>query len=319
MGLSDFEVFTEFTYTAATEVLRQQIDLFNAATAGAIVLRAAANVGDYTDSAFYAKVADLVRRRNVYGSGAVTEKELAMLTETSVKVAAGTPPVRVDPAWWTWIQRNPEEGGVIYGKQLAIDMMADMLNTAIMAGVAALSGQATNIHDGSAATADFGDLLTGASKMGDASQAIRVWITHSKVMFDIWGVALANGASLFTFGTINVRQDGFGRPIVITDSPSLVNLTPTPDVYRSIGLVSGGIMVEQNNDFDQNVETSNGSENIKRTIQSEWTYNLSVKGFAWDKGSGGHSPNDAAIASTANWDKVVTSHKDLAGVLVLTQ
>lgn len=319
MGLSDFEVFTEFTYTAATEVLRQQIDLFNAATAGAIVLRAAANVGDYTDSAFYAKVADLVRRRNVYGVGTVTEKELAMLTETSVKVAAGTPPVRVDPAWWTWIQRNPEEGGVIYGKQLAVDMMADMLNTAIMAAVAALSGQASNIWDGSASTADFSDLLTGASKMGDASQAIRVWITHSKVMFDIWGVALANGASLFTFGTINVRQDGFGRPIVITDSPSLVNLTPNPDIYRSIGLVSGGVLVEQNNDFDQNVETSNGNENIKRTIQSEWTYNLSVKGFAWDKASGGHSPNDAAIASTANWDKVVTSQKDLAGVLVLTQ
>src|SRR5215217_4968547 len=319
MGLSDFEVFTEFTYTAATEVLRQQIDLFNAATAGAIVLRAAANVGDYTDSTFYAKVADLVRRRNVYGSGDVTEKELSMLTETSVKVAAGTPPVRVDPAWWTWIQRNPEEGGVIYGKQLAVDMMADMLNTAIMAGVAALSNVAGVINDASAGTADFGDLLGGAAKFGDQSQAIRVWISHSKVMFDIWGVALANNASLFSFGTINVRQDGFGRPIVITDSPSLVKLTPNPDVYRTLGLVSGGIMVEQNDDFDQNVDTSNGSENIKRTIQSEWTYNLSVKGFAWDKSSGGHSPNDAAIASSANWDKIVTSNKDLAGVMVLTQ
>ena len=319
MGLSDFEVFTEFTYTAATEILRQQIDLFNAATGGAIILRSAANVGDYTDSAFYAKIADLVRRRNVYGNGDVAEKELAMLTETSVKVAAGTPPVRMDPAWWTWIQRNPEEAGVIYGKQLAVDMMADMLNTAIMAGVAALSNVAAVIADQSAGTADFGDLLAGARLFGDQSQAIRTWITHSKVMFDIWGVALANNASLFTFGTVNVRQDGFGRPIVITDSPSLVNATPSPDQYRTIGLVAGGILVEQNNDFDQNVDTSNGHENIRRTIQSEWTYNLSVKGFAWDKTSGGHSPTDGAIASAANWDKIVTSNKDLAGVMVVTQ
>lgn len=319
MGLDDFEVYNDFTYTTATEVLRQQIDLFNAATGGAILLEAANNAGDYTDESMYAKIDGLVRRRNAYANTAVSEKEMEMLLDTSVKVAAGTPPVRIDPHWWDWINRSQEEAGIIYGRQLAVDMFADMLNTAIMAIVAAMLNDTEIQHDGSSATADYNDLLTGTSKFGDRSNDIRIWIAHSKVMFDIWGDNLANASQLFVFGNVAVRTDPFGRPIVLTDSPSLVNTTPDPDNYYTLGLTPGAVRVEQNDDFLQNIETSNGFENIRRTIQSQWTYNLSVKGYAWDKTSGGHSPNDAAIASSASWDRFVTSHKDLPGTLVITR
>lgn len=319
MGLDDFEVFNDFTYTTATEVLRQQIELFNAATAGAITLVAADNAGDFTSSSLYAKIDGLVRRRNVYSNAAVSAKEMEMLVDTSVKVAAGTPPVQIDPAWWTWINRSPDEAGIIYGRQLAVDMLADMLNTALMGIVAAMLNDTTIQHDGSGATADYNDLLTGTSKFGDRSTDIRVWVAHSKVMFDIWGTNLANAASLFNFGTVSVRSDPWGRPIVLTDSPSLINTAPTPDNYYTLGLVPGAARVEQNDDFIQNIETTNGFENIRRTIQSEWTYNLGVKGYSWDTASGGHSPNDAAIASSGSWDRFATSHKDLPGVLVITQ
>lgn len=319
MGLDDLQVFNEFTYTAATEVLQQQVDLFNAATGGAIILRSASNVGDFTDETFYALIADLVRRRNVYANGAIAEAELQMLLATSVKVAGGTPPVRVDPAWFEWIGRNPEEGGVIYGQQLAVAMMADMLNTAIAAVAAAMAGTTAITHDGSGGTADFDDFLTGASKFGDQAQRIATWIVHSHTMFKIFGSALTNTAGLFTFGNINVRQDGFGRGYVITDSPALVDTVPNPDLYYSLGLVPGAVAVEQNTDFTQNIETSNGFENIRRTIQSEWSFNLGVKGYAWDKSSGGHSPSNAALGSTANWDKVITDDKNGPGVLVITQ
>lgn len=319
MGLSDFQVFNEFTYTAATEIARQQIDLFNAATGGAIILRAGNNLGDYTDESFYALIADLIRRRNVYGNGAVAEKELEMLLATTVKVASGTPPIRRDPAWFTWINREPEEAGAVYGRQLAVAMLQDMLNTAITAVAAAMSNVAEIQHDGDDAVLDLGDLLSGASKFGDRAQAITCWVMHSKPLFDLYGNALANTAALFSFDTINIRQDGFGRRFVVTDSPALVDTVPDPDNYLTLGLTPAAVVVEQNDDFLQNIETSNGFENIRQTIQSEWSYNLGVKGFAWDKSSGGHSPNDAALASAANWDRVVTSHKDLPGVVVRTR
>lgn len=319
MGMDELQIFHSYTYLAATEVLRQQVELFNEATRGAIILRAADNLGSYTEEAYYALIADLIRRRNVFSNASVNEKELEMLLKTTVKVAGGTGPVRADPAWFNWINRPPEEAGAVYGRQLGRGMVADMLNTAILSAVAGLSGESDVQHTDTSGTADFSDFLTGASKFGDQAQQIVCWVVHSKVMFDVYGAALTNTSSLFSFDTINVRQDGFGRVFIVTDSPSLLNADPDPDQYYSVGLVPGGVVVEQNDDFLQNVDTLNGFENIKRTIQSEWTYNLGVKGFSWDKTTGGPSPNNAALASQANWDRIATSHKDLAGVLVTTR
>jgi hypothetical protein len=319
MALSDLAVFSEYVYTAQTEVLRQKIDLFNAATRGAIQLRSAAHVGDYSDATLWAKVAGLVRRRNPYGSGAVAHKTLAMLVDTMVKVAAGTPPIDLPPSMFTWIQKNPEEGGAVIGQQLAGDTLADMLNTAIMAGVAALSGVAAVNYDGSAAIADVTIFNSGQAKFGDAYQDIQLWVMHSKPLFDIYADALTNANGLFSFESINVRQDGFGRTFVISDSPSLFNATPTPDNYYALGLVPGALRVDQNGDFTDNISTLNGDENIQRNYQAEWTYELGVKGFAWDKTNGGKAPNDAAIGVATNWDRFATSVKDLAGVLLTTR
>ena len=143
-------------------------------------------------------------------------------------------------------------------------------------------------------------------------QDIAVWIMHSKPLFDMYDAFLTNSESLFSFGTVNVRQDPFGRAIVITDDPALV----TSSTYHTMGLVPGAVMVAEQDDFDMNIETSNGKENIDRTLQSEWSYGLSIKGFTWDRTNGGHAPTTAALFTQTNWDKVATSGKNLAGVLI---
>lgn len=319
MALSDLAVYSEYTYTAFTETLAQQVDLFNAASGGCIILRSAANTGDYSDKAFWAKIQGLVRRRNAYGSGAVAEKNLEHLIDTMVKVAAGTPPVRIDPGMLNWIQQNEEVAGAVYGQQLAKDTLADMLNTALLIYVAALTGEADVYEDVSATNTDFQTLLKASSKFGDASANIAGWAMHSKSMFDIFGTALTNTNQLFMFGSVNVKQDGFGRPFIVTDSPSLINIVPDPDKHYIAGMVQGAVAVEMNGDFIQNVETKNGDENIVRTIQSEWSYNVGVKGYSWDKATGGKSPNDAALGTANNWDRNVSSVKDTAGVLLLAK
>lgn len=319
MALSDLAVFSEYTYESMTEVLSQQIELFNAASQNTLVLRSNPIEGDFSDKAHWALIDGLVRRRNAYGAGAVAAKTLEHLVDTMVKVAAGTPPVNMPPGQFRWIQQNPEQGGAVFGQQLAVAALADMLNTSIMAYVAALTGEADVYEDVSADDTTFNTLLGGSAKFGDRSNDLRAWLMHSTTMFKIFGTALANTSGLFTFGTVNVRQDGFGRPFIVSDSPSLINVTPDPDQYYVAGLTAGAIICEQNDDFDQNVETTNGDENIQRSIQAEWSYNLGIKGYSWDKTSGGKSPNDAALATAANWDRVATSHKDTAGVLLLTK
>lgn len=316
MALSDLAVYSEYAYQGLLETISQQIELFNAASGGAIVLRTAAHVGDYSDTVNWARIQGLVRRRNAYGSGSVAEKNFEHIVDTMVKVAAGTPPVRIDPGQFRWIQQNPEEAGALFGQQLAEDTMADMLNTGLMCYVAALTGEADVYEDVSATDTKFETLLSASSKFGDRSNDLRAWAMHSKSLFDIFGVALANTQGLFNFGTVNVRQDGFGRPFIVTDSPSLIDVVSDPDKHYIAGMTTGAIVIEMNDDYDQNVDTDNGDENIIRTIQAEWSYSMGVKGYSWDKATGGKSPNDAALATANNWDRVSTSHKDTAGVLI---
>lgn len=323
MALSDLQVFSEYAYSAMTEVLDQQVQLFNGASRGMITLRAAAHQGDFSDTAFWKKISGLVRRRNAYGSGAVAEKVLQHLLDTSVKVAAGTPPIRIDPGMFKWIQRSPEEAGAVIGRQLAGDTLADMLNAAALVGRVAISNVAAVTNDVSAGAGDDGkasliNLNGTVAKFGDRSQAIVGWLMHSKQLFDIYGQAITNGQQLFTFETVAVRQDGFGRLFVVTDSPSLV-VAGAPTKYHALGLVSGAIAVDQNGDYTDNTEGKNGDENIQRTWQAEWSYNVGIQGWAWDKTSGGKSPNDAAIGAAGNWDRYATSIKDLAGVDMITQ
>lgn len=320
MALSDLAVYSEYAYASMTEVLRQRIDLFNAATGGAITLRSAAHQGDFSDVAFFAKISGLVRRRNSYGSGSVAEKKLAHLVDTMVKVAAGTPPVRLDPGQFKWIQQNPEVAGAALGQQLAVDTMADMLNVGLGASYAALSAQSAVVYDATGNTSpedtlSFGNLNNGQAKFGDQSSTISAWVMHSKPMFDLYGKNLTNAAQLFNYGNINVIRDPFGKLLVMTDSPNLV-ITGTPNNYAVLGLVPGAVIIDQNNDYTANEEAKNGDENIIRTFQAEWSYNVGVRGFAWDKTNGGKSPNDAALLTATNWDKYATSHKDLAGVVV---
>lgn len=323
MALSDLAVFSEYAYDAMTEVLAQQVDLFNEASNGTIVLSDAAHQGDYSERAFYQKIDGLVRRRNAYGSGAVSEKSLEHLIDTMVKVAAGTPPVRLDPGQFKWIQRNPEEAGAAMGAQLAKDTLADMLNTAVAAGAAALSQVSAVVNDisggsGGAELPNFGALSDTAMKFGDYNSAVRAWVMHSYAIGKLYGNALANAEQLFTYGNVAVVGDPFGRRFVVSDIPGLI-VTGSPNKYRTLGLVQGAIAVDKNNDFTDNYDTVNGDENIKRTYQAEWSYEVGVKGFAWDKTNGGKSPTTAALLTATNWDKYATDNKDIAGVMLLSK
>lgn len=323
MALSDLAVYSEYAYSAMTQVLTQRIDLFNAAAGGTIQLRSAAHQGDFSDVAFFQKISGLVRRRNAYGSGAVSEKKLAHLVDTMVKVAAGTPPVRLDPGQFKWIQQNPEVAGSALGQQLALDTMADMLNIGLGVTYAALGQVASVKYDASSNTSpddtlSFGNLNNGQAKFGDQASSITAWVMHSKPMFDLYGKNLTNSASLFTYGTVNVIRDPFGKLLIMTDSQNLV-ITGSPNKYAILGLVPGAVIIDQNGDFTANEETKNGDENIIRTYQAEWSYNVGVRGFAWDKTNGGKSPNDAALLTSTNWDRYATSDKDLAGVTVIVK
>lgn len=327
MALSDLAVFTEWTVDTATQAVAQQAALFNAASQGAIVLQSSAVSGDFADSAMWANLNGMVRRRNAYGSGQIPEIALAMVTDTMVKIAAGTPVVRMDPAWFNWIRQNPAIAGVKVGQALARDMVLDMFNTAVLALLTSLSQVSNNIVDrtGNATPAERGPSYAmfndGQAKFGDQFRAITGWLMHSTTLFSIFGQQLTNAQQLFKFDTLGVMTDSFGRTFIVSDAPGLriAGANGAADKFISLGLVPGAVRIEQQPDFTDNTDSANGNENIKRTYQAEWSYMCGVKGFAWNKTAGGKSPTDAAIGSSGSWSRVAgLTDREMPGVLIKT-
>lgn len=316
MALSDLQVFQDYVYDSYQPLLDYNFDLFNKATQGGLSLIPGSMLGDYETEAFWNRISGLVKRRNVYANGAQSAVQLGMSTVSKVKVAAGIPPIDLTPSFFTWIQKSPEEAAAVVAKQLAQDTIADMLDIAVGAFAAATTAVgATLVYDGTAGAASFAGLLNTAKLLGDQSQNVKCWVMHSKTAFDLYGAALANTANLFKFGDIMVSQDGFGRPLIISDLAALTYVS-TGTKYHVLGLTPGAVVIEQNTDFLDNIETSNGTENITRTYQAEWTWNIGMKGYTWDIANGGHSPTSAALKTGTNWDRVAQIPlKSTAGVM----
>ncbi|OOF48209.1 hypothetical protein BKK54_11130 [Rodentibacter genomosp. 1] len=312
----DLQVFNKQTQVALTETVDQDIEKFNEASGGTIVLQNAPVEGDFDIRASFKAVAGLVRRRNAYGQGTVEAKRLEQLLNVAVKVAAGTPPLEYEPQQYHWILKNPELAAITIGQQLAKARLADMLNTAVLGGVAAIGGNTKTVLDDKAQAPTFRTLNKGAALFGDRSGSLKAWVMHSTTLHSLFENALTNTERLFNYDNINVVRDPFGRVFVVTDSPALVNADGS---YNTLGLVENAILVGGNNDFNSVILPKVGGENIGATYQAEWTYNLGILGYKWDMTAGGKSPNDTALGTSTNWEKSATFDKDTAGVLVKTK
>ncbi|MGO4398442.1 major capsid protein [Achromobacter sp. PAB15] len=318
----DLVVFNKQVATTITELVDQEVNKFNEASGGVLVLASAQNKGDFSIESMFKQIGGLVRRRDAYGSGSVPPKRLEQMANTAVKVAAGTPPIEFEPQQYLWIYENPTLAALKIGEQLAKAKLQDMLNAVIRALVAALKGNVGVVHEVMDVAPTWRVLNQGAGKFGDRSGALAAWILHSTVLTNLYDNALSNAERLFTYGTVNVMRDPFGRIFVVTDADPLVNpgaWGDSPLTYDTLGLVPGAGLVQDNGDFNAVMVDKTGGENISRVYQAEWTYNVGISGYSWDQSNGGKSPNDMALGSSANWDKTASSNKDTAGILIVTK
>lgn len=308
-------IFQDESYSSFRETLSYNFRLFNEATRGGLVLTDGMIAGDFSKEAYFNRLSGLIRDRDITSTAGVSAIDFSMAETAKVKFAKGTPPVNIPPHFWEWIGQSPEAAASWYGAQLAEDALADVLGSAVASLVAALTTVgATVVHDGTAAVPSLSGLVTTRALWGDRNAQLACWLMHSKSMFDIWGAALTNANDLFNFGNVKVIEDGFGTPFIVSDLSQLTYVS-TGTKYHILGLQPGAVVVEGPNDFLQNVQTTNGTENIGKTIQSQWTWNMGLKGFAYDYANGGRNPVAATLATGTNWDKKATSVKDVGAIM----
>lgn len=317
MSLTNMKVFNQYLMDATAETLGQQIQKFNQASNGAIVLTSMAFEGDFFQRSFYAALHTAQRRVDRYAAqSSAAATALSQLQENSVKVAGGFGPIVFEPGQMTWIQKNEAEAIAVISGQLAEAIVADQLNSGIAAAVAAISNVAGATNDVSAtAGISYAALNTAHALFGDSSMALVAQVMNGATYHKLIGANLTNTPQLFQAQNVLV-VDILGKAVVVTDAPALYE-AGTPNKQKVLSLASGGITVMDGSDVITNIDTRNGQTRIETTMQADYTFGLGLKGYAWDTASGGKSPTDAELATGANWDKVVTDIKHTAGVITI--
>lgn len=317
MSTSQMQVFNDFIMPATIETLGQMVEKFNAASAGSIVLTTEGFTGDFMQESFFASVHSAQRRVNRYAAqAAVTPVDLTELKRSGVKVAGGFGPIRYEPSQMTWLQRPTAQGIEVASRNFAEAMLRDQLNTAIAALVAAIGNQASAVNNVSTTNGISYSALNGAhAKFGDSSPNIVANVMNGGTYHKLIGQNLTNAQQLYVSNGVLV-VDILGKAVIVTDAPALY-AAGTPNLQRALGLVAGAAVVFDGSDVISNIQTVNGSTRIETTMQVDYSFGLSLKGYTWDEANGGKSPTDAALATGTNWDKVATDIKHTAGVMAV--
>lgn len=317
MSLSQMQVFNQYIMPATIETLAQMVQKFNAASRNTIRLTTDGFDGDFLQESFFAAIHSAQRRVDRYAEqAAASATDLTQLKHSSVKVAGGFGPIRFEPGQLTWLQKPTAEGIEVASRNFAEALMADQLNTAIAALAAAIGNQPTATLDVSAtAGISQGGLNSSHALFGDHSTSLVAQVMTGAVYHKLIGLAITNSNQLFQAGNVTV-VDILGKAVVVTDAPAL-RVAGTPNLNKVLSLVESAAIVHDAGDVISNVETKNGQTRIETTMQVDYTFGLGLKGYTWDEANGGKSPSDAELATGTNWDKVATSIKHTAGVILI--
>lgn len=319
MSLSQMQVFNEYIIGPTIETLGQMIDKFNGASGGAIQLTTTGFTGDFLQESFFQAIHTARRRVDRYAAQApAAATDLTQLRHDGVKVAGGFGPIRYEPSQMTWLQEPTARGIEVASRNFAEALLQDQLNTAIAALAAAIANQPTATMDitaGTNAVLTYNTLNDAHALFGDRSADIVANVMTGAMYHKLIGQNLTNATRLFQAQGVTV-VDILGKVVVVTDAPALAT-AGAPGVDRVLGLVPGAAIVYDAGDIISNIETSNGQTRIETTMQVDYTFGLSLKGYSWDTANGGKSPSDAELATGTNWDKVATDIKHTAGVVAI--
>jgi len=306
----------------------EQVDIFNAASAGAIVLesdpaRQMALGGDFTDTARWKPVDSLISRRDIDNPGNnVDVKKLEMTGGKLVRQNLGCGPVSV-----TDIQSRKagqefdmNSAMVNLGSQFAdakIVAIRNNLVAAAVAGVSNVSAHVLNMARGKASgakvTASFANINTLLAKMGDGREDVVAFLMPSPVFADLVGDSISNYQFDRVAG-VTIYQDvvqAFGRTVIVADVPSLTS-AQTSNYYTEYGLLGlGAGALRATIIYDQGIELQRDilRESSVTYVREDFDVEYELYGLKWNSAT--DNPTDAELATAGNWDTDYDDHRTL--------
>lgn len=307
---SDLIIYNDQVQTAYLERMQDVLDVFNAASNGALVLRNELLEGDFTQSAFY-KVPGSVAARDVNSVTAVTAQKIGADEMVGVKVPWKYGPYETTEEAFKRRMRSVEEFSQVIGQHMADATLDYMIQAAFAALSAAIGANAGMVATGDWTTDGKKVLTKGMRKFGDRFSRIAIFAMDSSVYFDMVDQAITEKifeeAGFVIYGG---TPGTMGKPVLVSDK------IPADLIF---GLQPGAVQIVESQPPGVRNYNVNTQENLAIGYRSEGTFNVELLGYSWDtigSPAAPANPNLSQLGSGANWRKYATDNKATAGVMI---
>jgi hypothetical protein len=311
---SDFKIYQEQVASSLTETLVQATEAVTNGANGAIVMSTDVMKGDYMYRSFFSQATSVIRQ-DITAVTAGTPVKLAQNDNINVKLHRSFT-IDASRKAFKMAGFNPDVFNIVAGQQVGKEIITGMLNDGLLAARVAINNVSAVTNDVTAAATTSitsTNLLATLAKFGDASSKIVAWVMHSQQYFDLAKNEISNQVAPIYEGILQrVDVPGFNRPILVTDSASLISSSN----YFVLGLAEGAIQLVDTEPTDIVVDDVTGLLQLVRRYQGEYAFNLGLKGYKYDVANGGANPDATALGTGSNWDANTTSVKDSAGVVL---
>lgn len=322
-----FTIYNDQFTAGVQERMSQNINAFNGASNGAITLGSNLLQGDYIKRRFRNMLtSSSINRRLPSSVSGVSLVDVTQAEMVDVILHRRIGPLAKTLDGWRSINEDPAVLSLLIGQDVGELKSQEMLNTALKALKAAITGTGSTAYldtvasTGYTHTMESAHLARALAMFGDAANRISMFVMHSKPYFDLIQSQISdkivNVADVVIYGGSPAT---FNRPILVTDSAALVTTASgVATKYSTLALTIDAARVVENSASDVVSNVTLQLANLLGVIQGEYSYSLGIRGATWDVTNGGANPTDAALATSTNWDKIVASIKDTCGAMIIS-
>lgn len=303
---SDMIIHPALMQTSYLERKQDNLDVFNGASAGAILLTNEAVMGDYSASSFY-KIGGSIAHRDVNSVDAVAASKISSDEMVGVKTPWKYGPYATTEEAFKRRGKSPTEFSMLIGQDMADATTEGFIEYALGSVEAAIRSNAAMVKAGNLAVDGKKILTAGLRSMGDKFGKVAIWVMDSSMYLDIVDEAIDNKlfeeAGVVVYGGV---PGTMGKPVLVTDK------CPADVIF---GLNQGAVTVKESQAPATRAFPIENQENLAIGYRGEGTANIDILGYSW-KDKATTNPTVAQLKASSNWEKYATSNKATAGFII---
>lgn len=292
--------------TSYFEALQDVLDVFNAGSNGALIIRSEVMPGDFNKDAFYT-IPDGMGHRDVNNTGDATAKAIGADELIGVKTPWLYGPYETTEEAFKRRARSPEEFSELMGAHMAQSMIDYAIQAAFASVDAAIESNAAAMSVAASFATDHKKVVTkGLRTFGDRFGRISLLGMDSATYFDMVDDAIGEKVYEEAGNVIYGGMPGtLGKPVLVTDK------APANKIFA---LQPGAAEIVESQAPGLRSYDINGKTNLMLGYQAEGAFNVNLLGYKY---GGTANPNLATLGASASWTKVAASNKMTAGARIV--